>query len=113
MKQVINIENFLPETVTSRKAIEALSNSSSISKNTSYVFDFSNIDFISRSFADELLHFIKKNNISVTFVNTNSNVEQIIKAVQKNRSKRNNLFHKIAVTTFTEKEELSNFLSLI
>jgi len=113
MKQVINIGKYLPETITSRKAIEVLKSYVPVMENSSYIFDFSNIDFISRAFADELLHFIKKEKISVVFENTNSNVEQILKAVQKNRSKRNNSFHKIAVTQFAEKEKLSNFLSLI
>lgn len=113
MKRIIDIGNFLPGTITSRKAIEVLRSFSTLTERSSYVFDFSNIDFISRSFADELFNFVEKKNISATFVNANSNVEQILKAVQKNRSKRINSFHKIAVTTFAEKEELNKFLSLI
>ena len=113
MKQVIDIGNYLPKTIASREAIEILRGYSTITESNSYVFDFSNIEFISRAFADELLHFIEKKNITVSFVNTNSNVQQILKAVRKNRSKRKNSFHKIAVTEFTKKEDLSKFLSLI
>lgn len=113
MRQVIKIADYLPETITSRKAIEILRSNFPLSEESSFIFDFSNIDFISRAFADELLHFIAKQNISVVYRNTNPNVDQILKAVQKNRNKRNNLSHRIAVTRFSGKEELNNFLSLI
>ncbi len=113
MKQVINIQEYLPTTITSRDAIEVLKSRLDVVDCSSFVFNFSGIDFVSRAFADELLHFIKNNNFSVEFENTNKNVAEILKAVNKNRSKRNSSFHKIAVTQFKRKEELNNFLSLI
>ena len=113
MKQVINIQEYLPTTITSRDAIEVLISRLDVVKCSSFVFDFSGIDFISRAFADEMLHYIKNNNFSVEFENTNKNVAEILKAVNKNRSKRNSSFHKIAVTQFQRKEELNSFLSLI
>lgn len=113
MKQVINIQEYLPSTITSRNAIEVLKSHLDGVKSSSFVFNFSGIDFISRAFADEMAHYIKNNNFSVEFENTNRNVAEILKAVNKNRSKRKNSFHKIAVTQFHRKEELNSFLSLI
>lgn len=113
MKRVINIQELLPSTIASRDAIEALKNRLNVIDCSSFVFNFSGIDFISRAFADELLHYIKNSNFSVEFESTNKNVTEILEAVSKNRSKRNNSFHKIAVTHFQRKEELNNFLSLI
>ncbi len=113
MEQVIKIQKFLPATITSRKAVEVFKNEIPLVEYSSYVFDFSDIDFISRAFADELFHFISEKDISVDFIHANSNIVEMFKAVQKNRDKRNNKFHKIAVTPFLEKEEFNNFLSLI
>ena len=113
MKQVINIQEYLPTTITSRDAIEVLKSRLDVADCSSFVFNFSGIDFVSRAFADELLHYVKNNNFSVEFENTNKNVAEILKAVNKNRSKRNSSFHKIAVTQFQHKEELNSFLSLI
>jgi len=111
MEQIIEIKKYFPATVASRKAIEVLKKEVPLTRNLSYIFDFSGIDFISRSFADELFHFINEKNISVEFINANSNILEMYNAVRKNREKRN--FHTIAVIPFTEKEGISNFLSLI
>lgn len=111
MEQIIEIKKFFPATVASRKAIEVLKKEMPLTRDFSYIFDFSGIDFISRSFADELFHFITDKNISIEFVNANSNILEMFKAVQKNGRKKS--FHTIAVIPFSEKEEISNFLSLI
>lgn len=76
-------------------------------------FNFAKIDFISRAFADELLHFIEKNNIKAQFTNTNTTVKQLLDTVNKNRKQRNNGFHNIAVTHFQERKQLDQLLSLI
>jgi len=113
MIQVINIQKYLPSTITSRDAIEVLKSHLTSFDGSSFVFDFSGIEFISRAFADELLHYINDNNIAVNFENTTKNVAEILSAVRKNRNKRSNSFHKIAVTRFQRKEEFNSFLSLI
>lgn len=113
MKKLIQIQEYLPSTITSRKSMEIINDASLLSPNISVVFDFNNIDFISRAFADELIHFIQEKNISAEFQNTNSIVSEMLLVVKKNRNKRNSTFHNIAVTKFTDKKEFSNFLSLI
>ncbi len=113
MKAIINIADYLPSTVTTRKAIDEIKCNFNSSGNSAVTFNFANIDFISRAFADELLHFIEKNNMQAQFINTTSVVEEMLNAVKKNRQRRNNGYHNIAVTHFHEKEQLNQLLSLI
>jgi predicted RND superfamily exporter protein len=113
MKAIFNIADYLPSTVTTRKAIDEIRSNFNRSGESTVTFNFANIDFISRAFADELLHFIEKNNMQAQFINTTSVVGEMLKAVKKNRKHRNNGFHNIAVTYFHEKEQLNQLLSLI
>ena len=47
-------------------------------------FDFSKVDFISRSFADELLEIMeKKKNIKI--ININSDIKKLLSVVKKSR----------------------------
>jgi hypothetical protein len=113
MKNVFNIADYLPSTITTRKAIDEIRRNLNLSGNSNVAFNFANIDFISRAFVDELLHFIENNNIQAQFINTTSAVEEMLNAVKKNRKGKNNGFHNIAVTHFHEKEQLNQLLSLI
>jgi arginine decarboxylase-like protein len=113
MEIIFNIADYLPSTITTRKAMEEIRQNLNLTDNRIVAFNFSNIDFISRAFADELLHFIEKNKIRAHFTNANTVVKQILDAVNKNRNQRNNGFHNIAVTHFQEREQLNQFLSLI
>jgi hypothetical protein len=111
MKKIIHIHNVLPSTITSRKSIGLLSREIVSASHSSVVFDFSNIDFISRAFADELIHFIADNSISIDFQNANSIVNEMLEVVQKN--KRDSSFHHIAITPFLDQKEFTKFLSMI
>lgn len=113
MKKIIHIHNVLPSTITSRKAIGLLSREIASASHSPVVFDFSNIDFISRAFADELIHFIANNSISADFQNANSIVNEMLLIVQKNRKKRDSSFHHIAITPFHDQKEFTKFLSMI
>ena len=113
MNEIIHIKNYLPAIITSRKAIEVLLDNLDFTISKSYIFDFSKIDFVSRAFADEFIHFIEEMNIDAKFINTNTNVFEMISVVKSNRNKRNSSFHKIAITPYFRKEELNSFLSLI
>jgi arginine decarboxylase-like protein len=113
MEIIFNIADYLPSTITTRKAIEEIRQNLNVSDSKMVAFNFAKIDFISRAFADELLHFIEKNNIKAQFTNTNATVKQLLDAVNKNREQRNNGFHNIAVTRFKEREQLDQLLSLI
>lgn len=113
MKKTIHINNVLPSTITSRKSIELLRHEIAEANHTMVIFDFTNIDFISRAFADELIHFIADNCISADFQNANSIVNEMLVVVQKNNKKRDSSFHHIAITPFPDRNEFTKFLSMI
>lgn len=113
MKKTIYIHNVLPSTITTRKSIELLSREMLSLGHSAVVFDFTNIDFISRAFADELIHFIAENCISADFQNVNSIVNEMLAVVQKNKKKRDSSFHHIAITPFLDRNEFTKFLSMI
>jgi hypothetical protein len=113
MDVTIHIQNFLPSIIATRKAISFFEKDMKLEANASYIFDFTNIFFISRAFADELLKFLTLNKIQFKFNNANPNIEEIFNAVQKNRSVKSNSYHEIAVTSFNKNEDLVHFLSLI
>ena len=112
MKKTIHIHNVLPSTITSRRSIDLLSPEIA-SASQEVVFDFTHIDFISRAFADELIHFIADNNISADFQHTNAIITEMLAVVQKNRKKRDPSFHHIAITPFLNQKEFAKFLSMI
>ena len=113
MDKTIYIQDFLPAIIATRKAISFFEKDMQFNADSSYVFDFTNIFFISRAFADELLKFLIKNNIEFKFKNANSNILEIFNAVQKNRSSKLYSYHEIAVTSFSKKKDLVQFLSMI
>lgn len=113
MKKTIHIHNILPSTITSRKSLELLRQEIASANHAKLIFDFTNIDFISRAFADELIHFIADNCLSADFQNANSIVNEMLVVVKKNNKKRDPSFHHIAVTPFMNQKDFTNFLSLI
>ncbi|MDP3432707.1 MAG: hypothetical protein Q8T04_07065 [Bacteroidota bacterium] len=113
MKKTIHIHNILPATIASRKSIGLLSQEINLDSHSSVIFDFADIDFISRAFADELIHFIADNCISAEFKNANSIVNEMLVVVQKNKKKRDSSFHHIAITPFLDQKEFTKFLSMI
>lgn len=80
-------------------------------KDKDVVINFKNIDFISRAFADELLHFLNDNRIKIQFADTNQTVSEILNTVAKNRNRKNNNFHNIAKTDIKDKNQLEHKLS--
>lgn len=107
------IANYLPATVASRQSMQLIVDYLLMLKNNNVNLNFKNIDFISRAFADELIHFLTNNNIKAQFVNTSPAITEILKTVEKNRNKRNKSYHNIAVTDVKNKKELDLMLSLI
>lgn len=113
MNNKIYIQDFLPSIIATRNAISFFEKDMQLIANSFYVFDFTNIFFISRAFADELYKFLKNNNIEYKFENANSNILEIFKVVQKNRTSKSYSYHEIAITSFSKKKDLVQFLSLI
>jgi hypothetical protein len=113
MGTTIYIQNFSPSIIATRKAISFFEKDMQLKANSSYIFDFTNIFFISRAFADELLKFLTLNKIQFKFINANTNIIEIFSAVQKNRFCKSNSYHNIAVTSFNKNEDLVHFISSI
>lgn len=113
MSKILNIANFLPSTVTTRKAIEVIGSNLLLSGNNEVVFNFEHIEFISRAFADEFIHFIHNNQIKARFINVNTIVSEMLSVVEKNREGKKRSYHNIAVTDFTQREQIHQLLSLI
>ena len=112
MKTIISIKDYLPAIISTRRAVDVL-DISSLDKYNEYVFDFSDISFISRSFADEFINQIKKYSINYSLKHANSNVKNMIKAVKHSQeNKRTDIDH-VAITTFRNNEELNQFLYTI
>ena len=113
MNKVIHIVNHLPSTITTRKAIVAINDHVPLADKNNVVFDFQGIEFISRAFADEFVHFVLDSKLKARIINTNPTIREMLNVVGKNRSSRNKNYHNIAVTPFSKKEQLNHLLSLI
>lgn len=80
-------------------------------------FDFDNINFISRSFADEfhksLIYLTKIEHVTCELLNSDSNIIEILQAVSRtqNNDKRNR--NNLPVFSFVESSSLYNFLATI
>lgn len=111
MKQIINIQDYYPSIIATRKAISILKSEVAFFEKKKYVFSFSNISFISRSFADEFIKYLKSSNIEWELKNTNSNVHAIVKAVLKSHENFRSDYDHIAITQFESENELNKFLT--
>ena len=111
MKNTITIQDYYSSVIATRKAISLLKSNIALQEKEQYVFDFSNISFISRSFADEFLKYLKSANIIWEIKNANSNIKAIIEAVRKTQESTNSNYDHIAITHFQNKRELNQFLS--
>ncbi len=114
MKKIINIKDYYPAFISSRKSISILKNQVDFSiKGKDITFDFSKITFISRSFAHEFIKFTKTNNLNIDIINTNINVSAMFSAVRKTETSNRRKFEDVPVTTFKNKAELNSFFATI
>ena len=111
MKNTIDIQDYYSSVIATRKAISLLKSKIVLQENQHYIFNFLNISFISRSFADEFLKYLKSANINWEIKNTNSNIKAIIEAVRKSQESTRSNYDYIAITHFQNKKELNQFLS--
>ena len=114
MKKLIHIKDYYPAFISSRKSISIIKNKVDFeTTGRDITFDFSEIVFISRSFAHEFIKFTKTEKLNVEFINTNSNVGAMFAAVKKTEISNIRAFDDIPVTTFKNKSELNNFFATI
>lgn len=113
MKTIIYIKDYLPAFVSSRKSIQLIKDNVSFEQGGSYVFDFSDITFISRSFADELLKYLKEQSIKFKFKNRNKNIEVIMAVVERTQTPKERHFDHIAITSYKSRKELNGLLETL
>jgi len=113
METTIYIKDYLPAFVSSRKSIQLIKDKVSLRKGGSYVFDFIEISFISRSFADELIKYLKEHSIKFQFRNHNQNIEAILSVVQKTQKPIERHFDNIAITFYRNRQDLKGLLTTL
>jgi len=113
MANIIYIQDYCSSIISTRSSISVFQNEMNLENSSSYVFDFTNIHFISRAFADELYKFIKAQSLEVSFCHANANILAIYNAVKKTSENTHHDYKYIPVTRFNSNEELSQFLSIV
>ena len=111
MKHTIYIHNYFPSVISTRKAISNLSDNLFLNTEDDYLFDFSEIAFISRSFADEFVKYLKNSDISWQLCNMNANVKAMLDVVNRTAKSKRPDFDYVAITSFRNKNELNQFLA--
>ena len=113
MKNTILIKDFLPSVISTRKSFTNLITKLNLSEKNTYIFDFSDISFISRSFTDEFLNYSKSTNINWKIKNANNNIKAMIDAVRKSQESPRKNYDYVAINNLKTKSDLHNFLSTI
>ncbi|MBR1773889.1 MAG: hypothetical protein IJ759_00015 [Bacteroidales bacterium] len=79
-----------------------------IKENNIKVLDFQGVDFVSRSFADEIYSYTKNNAISI--INTNEVIDKMFRAVQHTHNNGRQIINNIEILPVNSDEELSKLL---
>lgn len=93
----IRVEKVIASIVSSRDAIQRMLEQYSSAEEV--ILDFQDVEFISRSVADELIHQKEKRNIK--FIHLNTNTEDMIQLVSK-RKKSSHLPSRVKEVLFSE-----------
>lgn len=109
MKTKIQIKSLLGKVISTRQHIDILRKKLRTLNNSEIILDFTGVEFISRSFADELLKLQKENidkhQLKIKFENLEYSVTKMIAVVKKGyKNKRKNL---IPITKVSKLEEIT------
>lgn len=107
MNKIVQISKYLPVVISTRDSIRRLFETNDLPSFQKVVFDFSEINFISRSAADELIKLINNYSIKEQFIHVNENIDSMFNAVRYKNKSREEIF---TVTEFTTQNELIQFL---
>jgi hypothetical protein len=113
MSHIIYIQEYLPSIIATRSSINSFKERSAFKTGDSYIFDFSNIVFISRSFTDEFLKYLKSSNIQWRIKNANQNINAMFSVVSHSQKSSQKDYDKVAITSFKTDSDLMNFLATI
>jgi len=111
MKTKINIKDYYSSIIATRKDISILKDKVTLMSGNEYIFDFHDISFISRSFADEFIKYLISSNIKWRFKNTNANIKAIFDAVKKSQKSTHTNFDYVAIAKFKSDKEFNQFLA--
>jgi len=79
--------------------------------------DFSGIDFMSRSFADqfhqEKMNWVKQNNMTVLIANAPVQVIEILQAVSKTQAKKERNIGALPIYSFSKEDQLLKYLQAL
>lgn len=102
-------KNFL----ISREAVVSFFNELKYS-NTELELDFSNIEFMSRSYADQFhktkIAYEQNNKVRIHIINANEEVINMLQVVAKTQSSSERIFEKIPVFRFSKPQMLTDYL---
>lgn len=113
MKTQIKIFDYLPSTIVTRDSIADIRDLIKKSNYKQVIFNFENIEFVSRAFADELLNLIEENKLDDEFIMVSDEISEVFKIIRKNRYNGNRGYQYITVAKFTNQNQLDRFLALI
>lgn len=84
MKKTIDLCFVIGDDIRTRSRIRQLTDQ--LIPDVSYELDFSKVNFISRSFADELVSLVDNSNGRITCVKMPEHIEQLLAIVRRNRN---------------------------
>jgi len=118
-KLTINIESSIANTLDSRdEAIHLFDSLNSRHTELKEIeLDFSYVDFMSRSFADqfykEQVKWAQQNNIPLLITNASVQVIEILQAVSKTQKGKNGKVQDLPIYSFSKADQLSQYLQAI
>ncbi len=108
----IKISEIIAEMLSTRQTIIQLFKDISSYSEQEIILDFNKVEFISRSASDQLYKELQKTSKQIKLINTTSNVDKMIKIVEKTQFGTKRQLYKVPIMDFDNKH-LNNFLQTI
>ncbi len=105
--KVLNIASILGTDIRVRSRIYEVVNC--MDESSDYIFDLSGVEFISRSFADELISMVEKSDRSIQLINTNPDITALLRIVKAGRSVRRPDTGSICIHNLADMKEVEMF----
>ncbi len=110
---IVHINSQLGETVNTRGALSTLLSKIQLQEKSTLVVDFSDVEFISRAFADELVkkrEEWQQKGIKVILQNVGENVLNMLNAVARTQQAKKRNTEEVQVIHYSELSALDDFL---
>lgn len=111
MTQIIRLSSVVGDDIRTRSRIHEIEQH--IGSSGEYILDFSQVRFISRSFADELISFIDSSACKITCSHVPAEISQLLRIVRENRNQPRNTYQKRGVLQLTDMEQMAAFFETI